>query len=422
MYYPSQLQSFPDKLKLLECYKGKKIEELPTPAFVVDREIFGNNCQMMLKNSKNLNADFRAHVKTHKTIEGTVLQLGSGPIATNRVVVSTMLEAWGLMPLIEEGIIKDVLFSLPVIKSRLNELADFAQKVVHLRLMLDHPEQLELLRKYSIQHSNTKKWSIFIKINMGTNRAGFDKDSDQLIEALTKASEKSYKEYIEIYGFYAHAGHSYSSGSKVAAKHYLLDEIWNVNKAAQDAYKIDSTLASLQLSVGATPTALASEILSKDEVTRHLGGNLNGNLELHAGNYPFCDLQQVATACISYKDVSCRVMAEVTSTYENRGKKTPGEQLINAGVIALAREPGPIPGYGRVLYPEKYKNWIVERLSQEHGICVPLGDVETEMIPLNTVVSIVPQHSCITAAAYPWYYITDASKTVVDVWIPYRGW
>lgn len=71
-------------------YNGKKKSELPTPAFLVDRRIFKQNSERMLANSKHLKAAVRALVKTHKTIEGTRLQLGSGDLKTKQIVVSTL--------------------------------------------------------------------------------------------------------------------------------------------------------------------------------------------------------------------------------------------------------------------------------------------------------------------------------------------
>lgn len=415
MSYPYKFTSVANKHDLVEAFGGKKVADLPTPSFVVDKQLFKQNCERMLSNVSRLNADFRAHVKTHKTIEGTRLQLGSGNFKTDKIVVSTLIEAWGLLPLVKEGLIKDILFSLPVVKSRLEELAELSKYVPHLRLMLDNEEQLDILCEFSKTHKLTQKWSIFIKINMGTNRAGFEQQDCAFDKTLKKLLTTPCREHISLYGLYCHAGHSYGSSSEDQAEGYLLDEIANANAAGKRALEIDPSL-KLQLSVGATPTAHASKGLDISSV-----GKLHGQLELHAGNYPFCDLQQLSTKCIEADQISCRVLAEVISCYPNRGSN-PGEQLINAGAIALAREFGPIPGHGRVTSPKGYGNWFVQRLSQEHGILAPAGEGCNELMPLGTKVQIIPQHSCITAAAYPWFFVVDGSDTVVDIWVPWRGW
>ena len=57
-------------------YVGKTLNEIPTPAFIVNQSIVTRNCERMLHRAQRLRAKFRAHVKTHKTIECTRLQLG----------------------------------------------------------------------------------------------------------------------------------------------------------------------------------------------------------------------------------------------------------------------------------------------------------------------------------------------------------
>lgn len=421
--HPSQFVLLPDKQALLNAYKGKLVEELPTPSFIVDRAIFTKNCERMLRNAASLDANFRAHIKTHKTAEGTALQLGSGDLKTDKIVVSTLAEAWGILPLIEQGLINDVHFSLPVVKSRLGELADFAEKVPHLRLMLDSVDQLDVLAAYSKDHPETKKWSVFVKIDMGTHRAGLANDSEFLNETLQRLlKHKEITDSVQLYGFYCHAGHSYGADGVDSAKKILLDEILHANKAAQHALSIEPSLTGkLHISVGATPTAHSSSVLTAQDIQLTIGKELAGNLELHAGCYPCCDLQQVGTGLVSLEDVSVSVLAEVVTTYPGRGDKGPGEQLINAGVIALAREFGPLTGHGRIVSPKGYENWIVGRLSQEHGILVPLEDKPTDFLPLGTIVRVIPQHACITAAAYPWHYVIE-DGVVVDVWVPYKYW
>lgn len=407
------------KEQVLAQFKGKKLEELPTPSFIVDKSVFIKNCDDMLDRAKILNADFRAHVKTHKTLEGAGYQLsGSGTkgLATTKVIVSTLAEAWGLIPLVEQGKLDDILFSLPVVKSRLGELVKLSEKVPHLRLMVDNKQQLDVLNEFSLKNNYNKKWSIFIKVNMGTNRAGFLKDDDELNATLDNLFNTDIKDNVELYGFYCHAGHSYKSHSVDEAKKFLIDEIQAGNDACKLALKFNPDL-KLQLSFGATPTAHSSTKLDiKTEI-----GEIFGNLELHAGNYPCCDLQQVGTGCAKHNQVSIKVIAEVVSNYPNRGSAKPGEALINAGVIALTRETGALPGFGNIIAPEPYKNWVVGRLSQEHGILTPT-DSNAKMIPIGTQVQIVPQHTCITAASYPWYLVVDGGDEVVDVWVPFRAW
>lgn len=407
---PSDFYPVANADALKKEYVGKKLDQIPTPAFIVDRSVMDRNCDSMLQRASKMNAKFRAHVKTHKCNEGVDKQLGSGQ--SDRVVVSTLMEAWRMKDYYTSGKITDVLYGLPVVKSRIGELVELS-KYVNIRLMIDHPCQLDLIMKYSKENGLTKPWSFFVKVNMGTNRAGMITGSEELNELIKYALKSEHKEYLSLYGFYCHAGHSYASHNSDEASGFLRQEITAANEAAKIAKSIDESL-DLTISVGSTPTAHSFGLVD----TKDMG--LVADLELHAGNYPFCDLQQMATHCISQDNVACSVLAEVASCYNNRGETAPGEVLINAGVIALAREPGPYPGFGQVS-TKGFNEWHVGRLSQEHGILTPKSE-DAKFPELGQRLRIIPQHSCITANAYPWYYVVDGGDEVVDIWTAWRGW
>ena len=203
------------------------------------------------------------------------------------------------------------------------------------------------------------------------------------------------------------------------------------------------------LSVGATPTAHASALQNPAEA---LASELtSGKLELHAGNYPICDLQQCATDLVGARDVAHRVLASVISYYPGRGEGGSDEAMCDAGGIAMSRDTGPWQGYGYVLgwgqqSVDSMQGWALGRCSQEHGILVrrkprtdiainnrggfgegtERGDGGDRLIP-GQQVWIIGQHACLTSAAHPWYYIVDSStegglETIQDVWVPWKGW
>jgi hypothetical protein len=72
---PRHLASKPDKKALVEEYVGKPLQALRTPAFVIDRSIFAQNCARMHENARNWRAGFRAHIKTHKVRFEVLLKL-----------------------------------------------------------------------------------------------------------------------------------------------------------------------------------------------------------------------------------------------------------------------------------------------------------------------------------------------------------
>lgn len=56
----------PNKDVLVKEFVGKSLNELRTPALIVDRATFRDNCAKMHQNAKDWGASFRAHLKTHK--------------------------------------------------------------------------------------------------------------------------------------------------------------------------------------------------------------------------------------------------------------------------------------------------------------------------------------------------------------------
>lgn len=56
----------PSKAALQLQYVGKNLNDVPTPAAVLDLAPIRRNCKAMLEATKALGLGFRAHVKTHK--------------------------------------------------------------------------------------------------------------------------------------------------------------------------------------------------------------------------------------------------------------------------------------------------------------------------------------------------------------------
>lgn len=376
----------------------------------------------MLNHARDLGVEFRCHVKTHKTLEGTELELGYGSNdksqgRTSRIVVSTLAEAWSMLPLVESKKIDDILYGLPVAKLRIEELYELSKVVPHLRLIVDSIEQVAALVEFSKRQSN--KWSVFLKVDVGTKRAGRGYDSVELQDLIKYIHSEENRTHVSIFGVYGHSGHSYNTRNKDEARNYFVEELRKVNHAAKVTLEL-APQSSLTISIGATPTAHFSlDVSSNESFTSLLGEEIAGELELHAGNYACCDLQQVATGLVADNETSLFLLAEVLTSYPNRNDFVPGEQLINAGVVALGREPGPWPGFGHIVEPSTYGKWIVKSVSQEHGTLAPADDCK--FIPYGTKVKIVPQHACIAASAHGWYFAVE-NGIVVDVWVPTKFW
>ena len=174
--------------------------------------------------------------------------------------------------------------------------------------------------------------------------------------------------------------------------------------------------------------------------------------------YTTLDLQQLATKARQSQlfgpdDVAISILAEVTSLYPGRGHGDTTEALVNAGSLALGREPvkdthvrGSLPhysGWGILTpwkvanppfldgeFPLNFEGWHVGRISQEHGVLVWAGPrdlQDTVTLTIGQKVRVWPNHSCIAGSGFDWYLIVDSRKkgeedVIVDVWPRWRGW
>ncbi|KAJ7660064.1 putative serine dehydratase domain-containing protein [Mycena rosella] len=420
---PYALASLPQKDALVSEFLGKSLDSLRTPAMVIDRSLFQTNCLKMLQNATEWGASLRSHLKTHKTVEGTRLQLAEGEYKTHAVVVSTLMEAWEVVQggLVKDGTVKDILYGLPVAINKVADLSDLWDEVAKdgavVRLMVDNPDQIRFIEEFEKTRASPRKWSVFVKIDGGQRRAGVTTASPQFAPFLKSLFDSP---AISVYGFYIHAGNAYASTSSSDAASFLSSEVHAVNEAAGIALPILSASLNASahnqpfiLSVGSTPTAHAATAESRAALSTFL----HGKLELHAGNYPMLDLQQKHTSLISSDRIAQKVLASVISYYPGRGADGTDEAMCDAGCIAMSKDTGPSGGYGDVVG----KPWKLMRMSQEHGILTPTE--AGSKLQLGEMVEIVGQHACLIAAAYPWYYIVeDGGRTVVDVWVPWKGW
>ncbi|KAJ5497059.1 hypothetical protein N7463_009046 [Penicillium fimorum] len=400
-------------------YIGRPVSELPTPALILSKPVLERNTQILLEDVERLGIEFRPHVKTLKCIEVTRMMLGDG--VHRRIVASTLSEIRGCLDLVKEGKLDECLYGLPVSASALPFLETLT-KSLKIIIMIDSEQQMNLLESYASKSSSpVAPWPVFIKIDVGSQRAGMVTDSPSLARLIQRIESSS---AATVYGFYCHAGHSYACRTEDAAAAVLQSEVEGVVEAAK--VLVDGKSGRrVVVSVGSTPTA---------HVVKRLQGVLpeGMELELHAGNYPTNDLQQVATSLVEPTQQAVRILADVCSVYPERN-----EALVNAGTIALSKETGEFPGYAVVV---DRPQWSVVRMSQEHGI---LGWAESDQtrrlvektgskcgdgekveaaFTVGDKVLLYIQHACITAAMHYAYYVVDAQDIVRETWVPWKGW
>ncbi|TQV97895.1 alanine racemase domain-containing protein [Cordyceps javanica] len=466
-YYPAS-----PRKELIAEYVGKSIRDVPTPAAIINVAAVRRNCSRMLEACKSLKLGWRAHVKTHKTVEITRLQVGDDAAFPVNIVISTLAEGEFLLQALKEyksqGRQVNVLYGLPITANAVDRLAAIASALGEgsVSILLDDPAQLPVAAK--LRQASGVAPHASIKIDMGGKRAGVAADSDRLLEVAGAALSAHRNGDIVLAGLYSHAGQSYGGDSRAAAIKMMGAEITAMMVGAdrikaQAAEQGVSSLPALILSGGASPTALSvqnllsqhdddddaqaassPELQAEVQSLTTLFGAVKSSghvVEIHAGVYPTLDLQQLAAhsmsaSRLSWGDIALTVLAEVHGTYPGRGENGTPEALVGAGGLALGREfckaydgmamvtpwgrPGASPPAGDV---EDYEGWTVGRFSQEHGIltwaagkrrassktAAALGP-PSDMVEVGQKVKLWPNHACITSSHFGWYFVVDEDQ------------
>jgi D-serine deaminase-like pyridoxal phosphate-dependent protein len=374
------------------------LDDLPTPALILDRAILRRNLARMSERLARAGVALRPHLKTAKS-----LQVGRMAVAGHdgRITVSTLAEA----RYFAAGGFKDILYGVGVVPSKLAAISEIRRTGVNLRCVTDN---LAVARAIADAARDGDTFSVFIEIDCGAGRAGIPWPAlPGLLEIARVLHEAS---NVELAGVMTHAGHSYHESTPEGVARVAEQERQAITEAAGKLR--DAGIPCPMVSAGSTPTAVHSQ-------------NFAGITEMRPGVYVFNDLDQALIGSCGPDDLALSVLASIIGHYPHRN-----QMLIDAGALALskdisAQEFQPKVGYGTIADAPS-KDMAVVECSQEHGFVASGDPIPYGNLPIGTRVRVLPNHACITAAAYDRYYVVDSDldggKSVVDVYDRINGW
>ena len=177
------------------------------------------------------------------------------------------------------------------------------------------------------------------------------------------------------------------------------------------------------VSVGSTPTALSAR-------------SLDGVTEVRAGVYVFFDLVMANVGVCGLDDIALSVLTAVIGHQVEKGWA-----LVDAGWMAMSRDRGTQAqrhdyGYGQVCDVDgrPIEGLAMCAANQEHGILafrdagaaaggpvrIPGGDI-VQRLPVGTLLRILPNHACATAAQFAGYHVVQRSGEMLE-WPRFGGW
>ena len=356
---------------------GMSIEDLDTPALLVDFEVLMENIKFMAATFEHTRVNVRPHIKTHKCPEIAKLQIGAGAIGITCAKVSEaeVFAAAGISDILIANQITG-----PVKIDRLTELA----KQCDLMIAVDDFANVEAINEVCKQKDVIIR--VLVEVNIGMNRCGVEPGEDtlKLSQAVDAAS------HLKFYGFQAYEGH-----------------LVLVKDPAERAEKVEADFMPLRKTIELVEEAgLEVKTVSGGGTgTFDLADELTPLTEVQVGSYVFMD-KTYATIRDEFKP-SIQVASTVVS------RPVPERLVTDAGLKAMTSEFGwpMLQGVGASK---------MNYLSEEHAV-LTLEQPESVELSGGDRVLFLPSHVCTTVNLHDKFYVHQNGQ-LVDVWtIAARG-
>ncbi len=177
----------------------KPIQELPTPAMLVDLDVLEKNIDTLAAYLKGRPVAFRAHAKTHKCLEVAKLQLAAG----GRGLCAAKL---GEADYLIRGGVKDVLITAPVVGPlKIGRLLDLQAIAPDVKVVVDNGQNAMDLSAAALAARRTLK--VLIDVNVGQNRTGLGTPDDVVALAQLIGRQKGL-ELVGLQGYHGNAQHT----------------------------------------------------------------------------------------------------------------------------------------------------------------------------------------------------------------------
>lgn len=161
-------------------FVGAPVEELPTPALMIDLDIFERNLATMRDACRSERGNYRPHGKAHKSAVIGKLQLAAG---ASGLCAAKLGEA----EVFVRGGIRDVLITTAVVgRRKIQRLVALAAQAPEIKVVSDSTRNLDDLSGAAAAAKRTI--TVLVDVNVGQNRTGVDTAAEAVavVRHLTK--------------------------------------------------------------------------------------------------------------------------------------------------------------------------------------------------------------------------------------------
>ena len=341
------------------------IDELATPAFLVDMDILESNLRNVSELCRKHEKKLFPMTKTHKSVDIAALQLecGADGFLTGTLDEAEMLAELG----------KPIMLAYPFVgEENVRRIVRMA-KNCRFMLSLDSFEAAAAYDKAFSECGVRAKYLLITDVGFG--RFGVAPDAaGEMVERISNACDT-----LEFAGIASHPGQVYGCtehsqlGAVANASHKAFEDAVNSLKKYGFAPKI--------VAAGSTPT-IQWDVLSP--LITHI----------RPGNYVYNDVIQIALGAAKEENCAMTVLAAVIAMHD-------GKLMLDCGSKCLGLDKGAhtndsIVGYGRI---EGHDELTIYALSEEVAKVKINGTAE---LKVGDKVRVIPNHACAAANMTSW--------------------
>lgn len=348
------------------------INQIPTPALILDMDVFDRNCETMNSFLAGTHMKLRPHYKSNKCTAIAHMLMEKG---AKGITCAKLNEAQDLA---EAGIENILIANQIVDLEKIYALAALAKKC-YLTVAVDNSQNIDDLERAAEIHDSVIH--CLIEYEIGMKRCGVDTP-----EAFYELAKKlSLCRHLKFEGIQAYAGHlSHECSYEVREK-----ESENVEKRLREVYDyiVSRGIPVKEVSGASTGTV---EFRKADSIYT----------EIQAGSYIFMDM--------AYRELGLKfenslfVLSTVISKSGDTTIMDAGRKSVS--VDQATPEIKEFPGIGL-------------KLSEEHSCTLKTG-LDTK---IGEKYCLIPGHCCTTINLHDWIYLVRGGKVVDKVPVTSRG-
>lgn len=357
---------------------------IDTPSLILDIDIFKANVDELLKICHSHGVSLQPHAKTHRTPEIGLLQQELG---CDGLCVAKVGEAEGFA----KAGVKKITVAYPVIGASKVERARVLSTSIDLTLAVDSVAGAKSIGEIFASHSQV--CSVLLIIDTGLGRDGV-----LPVDAPGVASVIDTILGIKVVGVMTHEGTVYGAPDKVSM--------------IAAAKKVSEMMVETSQAINSAGVEI-SRVSMGSSASARVAATVAGVNQIRPGIFAFNDLGQIALGNATFQSCAVRILSTVVS------RPTSTTAVIDAGSKSLSADLLPAkehrdqyPGHGLIIGKS---GWVIERLSEEHGMLKWMGDGEPISLDIGEQIQIIPNHVCTTFSSLNESVVVSKGE-VVDRW------